>query len=445
MRGGNLLKKYILVLLLTLLLSFSFFPVLQSSMVSANAEKLVYVIPVEQGIERGLESFLQKGFIEAEKNGADMIILEINTLGGAIDAALGIGELIQNEDIPVIAFIKGKALSAGAFISLSADKIYMEPSSHIGASAVRTITGDTVDPKITSVWKSYMKDAALSHHKNEKIAEGMVDPNVVIPDITKKGELITLSSDEALKYGIADGIVNTRSELIRKLGMGNTIITEVHLTPSEKLARFVTNPFVIPFLLIIGLAGIIIELFVPGFGVSGIIGISAFGLYFFGNYFAGFASWEALIFFLFGFILMAIELFVPGFGVFGIMGIISFITGIAMAAYETTYGLFSIAIAIVVNIILAIILVKYFGKKGLWNRFILKDEQKKETGYVSHIKDKKLIGLTGNSITKLRPSGTALIEGKRYDVITEGNFIDANKEIEVILVEGTRIVVKEVV
>lgn len=445
---GEILLKRIgkFALLFALMVIFQMFiPFIQPTTIYAEEDTLVYVIPIEQGIERGLQRFLERAFDEAEEAQADTIILEINTLGGAVDAAFEIGKLIQREYIPVIAYIKGEAISAGSYISLNADKIYMEPGSHIGGAAVRTISGEEADPKITSVWVSHMRDAARQHGRNEEIAEGMVNPNIVISELTKRGELITLYSEKALEYGIADGIVSSQKELLKELGMEQAAIETVKQTPAEKLARFVTNPLIIPILMIIGLAGIVVELLVPGFGIPGLIGVSSFGLYFFGHFFAGFAGWEVFIFFMVGLFLMIIELFVPGFGIFGVLGIISLGTGIALAGYDTTFGLVSLVIAFVVNIILAVILVKYFGYRGIWNRFILKEEQQKDQGYISHTKDKNLVGKTGKTITKLRPAGIVIIDGKRCDVVSEGDLINANHPIEVVYVEGTRIVVREIV
>lgn len=399
---------------------------------------------MEQTIERGLESFLLRSFTEAEEGYADLIIMEINTPGGEIMAATNIGWLILNSDIPVVAYVKGNAISAGSYISLCADKIYMKPNSSIGDAAVRTIRGDEADTKTTSFWIEKMEAAANHNGKNSEIVIGMVDPSVEISGITEKGQLVTLSSEKALEYGIADGIVNTRDELIADLGYTNVVIKELELSPAEKLARVVTNPFVAPALLIIGLAGLLLELFIPGFGVFGITGLISFFLYFFGHYIAGFAGLEAVVFFVVGFILLIIELFVAGFGVFGISGIIAIGIGIVLAAYSTTIGLISLLIAFIANIILAIILAKYFGHRGVWNRFILKEEQKNEAGYISHKNDKTLLGAKGITITKLRPSGAMKIDEIRYDVITEGDFIDNNKKVEVIMVEGTRIVVREI-
>lgn len=437
------MKRILHLSFVFLLVLLTFFPFIFPNNVEAQGTQVVYVVPVEQNIERGLESFLNRAFTEAENAAADMIILEIDTLGGEIDAALGIGELIMKEEIPVVAYVKGEAISAGSYIALNADKIYMEPGSHIGAAAPRTATGEETDPKVTSWWASHMMSAAKQHNRDATIAQGMVDPNVEIPGITEKGELITLDSERAVQYGMADGIVESREELLQELAMEDALVEEVELTPAERLARFVTNPYVMSILLIIGIAGILIEIFAPGFGISGIIGISAFGLYFFGHYIAGFAGWESIVLFVLGLILMIIELFIPSFGIFGILGLIGFAMGISLAAYETSYGMMSLVIALVINAVLLAFLIKHFGHRGVWNRFILQDEQRKETGYVSHSKDKNLVGKVGRSLTKLRPSGVAVIDGKRFDVVSEGDFIEQDKEIEVIFVEGTRIVVRE--
>lgn len=437
-------NKKIISLVTLILLFLQVIIFIQPVFAEENGEEIVYIVPVEESIEQGLEKFLERAFSEAEQGYASTIILEINTPGGEIEAAADIGELILAEDIPVIAYVKNDAISAGSYISLCADKIYMNSNSSIGDAAVRTITGDEVDPKITSYWSNKMLVAARHNERNEEVIKGMVDPSVEIAGVTKNGELITLDSVTAVDLGIADGVVKSRTELLDVLGLNNADIEEIDLTPAENLARFVTNPYVASTLLILGIAGILIELFIPGFGIAGGIGLISFGLYFFGSYIAGFAGWEAIILFVIGLVFVVVEIFLAGFGVFGILGITSLILGIVLAAYDTTLGLISLLIAIAINIVLAIVLVKFFGSRGLWNRFILKEEQKNEDGYISSEKDKSLIGKRGKSITKLRPSGTAKIEGKRYDVITEGNFIDFDVEIEVVSMDGTKVVVQEI-
>ncbi|MCG6197448.1 nodulation protein NfeD, partial [Anoxybacillus sp. LAT_38] len=105
-------------------------------------------------------------------------------------------------------------------------------------------------------------------------------------------------------------------------------------TVGERVARFVTSPVVMSLLLIIGLVGIVVELFAPGFGVAGTISLCAFGLYFFGHYVAGFANWLHIGLFVLGILLMILEIFVPG-AIVGALGFVSIVTGLVMAAYDT--------------------------------------------------------------------------------------------------------------
>jgi len=208
------------------------------------------------------------------------------------------------------------------------------------------------------------------------------------------------------------------------------------------VSEMVTNPIIMPILLSIGIAGILLELFIPKYGAFAIVGIISFFLYFFGHYTAGFSDWGAITLFLVGMILIILEVFIPG-GIIGGLGAILLIVGIVMAAEKTFYGIVSVSIALGINSVLLFFLLKYIGHRGWWNRLILKEEQKKESGYVSHNKDKNLLGKTGYTLTKLRPSGIAMIERIRYDVVSQGEFVEADKEIKVILIEGTRIVVEE--
>jgi membrane-bound serine protease (ClpP class) len=429
-------------LTLSLMVSSLYYP---SSPVHSASSEPVYVIPVHQTIEQGLESFLGRAFEEAESAAAKAVILDIDTFGGSVSAAVGIGQLIQNSPIPVTAFIQGNAASAGAYIALNADQIVMTPGSSMGAAAVRNLQGKEVDPKITSYWSSKMAAAAELNGRNPEIAQAMVDPKVTIPGLKEDNDRpLTLTASEAKEVGYAEEIKSTMDEVLKFMGMAEQPIIYVKLSPSEQLARWITNPYIVPFLLIFGLGGIVFELLAPGFGFPGIIGLTSLGLFFFGHYVAGFAGIEHIFLFIAGIILMVIELFAPGFGIFGILGIGSLTVGIVLASYNTMYGLMSLGIAFLVSIGLAFIIVKYFGHRGTWNRLILRDELKTEQGYVSSHSKTELVGKKGSTVTPLRPSGTVMIDGERVDAVTEGGFILSQKEIVVVKVEGNRVVVREI-
>lgn len=417
--------------------------------VPASSGKLVYIVPVHQTIESGLYSFMERAFEDAEKSNAAAIILEINTLGGRLDSAEQIGELIRSSKIPTTAFVNGKAVSAGSYIALNAGKIVMEPGSTIGAAAVVDGAGREIDSaKIVSHWVSEMRSAAELRGRNPDIAQKMVDKNFIV-DLTQlgrkagTGEILSLTADDALKVGYADKIVNSVQEAVEFAGLSGAKIIQFEPTFSEKLARFLVDPVVMTILLLIGLAGVAIELFVPGFGLPGIIGITGFALYFFGHYVAGFAGGEHIVLFIVGLVLLVIEIFAPSFGILGILGIISIISGVVLAAFDTESALYSLGISALLAIIVVAFFIKYFKKRGVWNKFILRDEMKTELGYVSHESKERLEGEFGTTVTPLRPAGTAMIGSERVDVVTEGEFIEKDRRVVVVKAEGMRVVVKE--
>ncbi|CAG7619909.1 nodulation protein NfeD [Paenibacillus allorhizosphaerae] len=416
---------------------------------SPPAAAPVVIIPVHHTIETGLEQFLMRAFREAQEMRAMHIILDIDTLGGRVDSAEEIGELIRGSTIPTIAYVHGKAVSAGSYIAMNAGKIAMEPGSSIGAAAVVDAAGNEVESvKVVAHWSSQMKSAAELRGRNSRIAEAMADKNVgvTMPEIgrtVEKGQILSLTAEEALKVGYAETIANNVQEVVRFIKAEGHPVVNIELSAAERFARFITQPWVSMLLLFIGIAGVAIEIFVPGFGIPGILGLIGFGLYFFGHYIAGFAGVEDLVLFALGILLLLIEVFVSSFGILGILGAISLISGVVMAAYNTQKAMLNLGLAFILAVIVVAIVIKYFKHRGVWNRFILREQLTSEKGYTSAKSRTDLIGMTGRALTPLRPSGTALFGEERVDVVTSGDFIPAGRDVVVVQSEGTRVVVKE--
>lgn len=409
-----------------------------------SAEKNVYVIPVEKSVEKGLSAYLNRSITEAEENDADLIILEINTPGGAVNAATEISERITNTSVPIIAFINNKALSAGAFIALNADEIYMTPDSTIGSAAIIDHSGNAASNKAQSYWHAAMRSAAELNGRDPIFALAMADDNIDLSEYNAgKGSLLTLTAEQALKVNYAEGIVSNKSELLNQLGFQDANVKKVEMSIAEKIARFLTNPIVIPILITIGIVGLIIELFSPGFGIPGLTGLAALFLFFFGHLVAGLAGFEVILLFIAGIFFIIVEFFVIG-GILGFLGFVAIIASLFMASGNIMLMGVSLLIAVTAAIIAVIILIKVYGKRiQLFNKIILKDATTTEEGYVSNIHRLDLVGKEGVALTTLRPSGTAVIDGERVDVVTEGGYIDKDKKIIVFKVEGPRIVVRE--
>lgn len=425
-----------------LLAVFSLLPGPVSASAGPDFVPDAYVVAVENTIETGLARSLERAFREAEAVGPKVILLRINTLGGSVGAAVDIGKRIRTSKIPVIAYVEHNAISAGAYIALNAKHIAMAPGSTIGAAEPRTLDGKTADPKTLAYWRSEMQSAAEAHGRNGQIAAGMVDANLAIPGVKRQGELISLSAEEAVKFKMADGIFQTQDEVLAHYGLDPAKTLEHKMTFAEKFARFVTHPVVIPILLIAGVVGLAVEMLIPGVTLPGVIGITAFGLFFFGHMAAGFAGWESLLLFLLGVVLLVIEIFATGFGMIGLAGMLAIGVSVGIAVYDAKYGIQSFLVALVFAGVAAWITVKYFGHRGAWNKLILKDRFTKEAGYVPAKNYNYLLYQEGTALTPLRPSGTADINGQRFDVVTEGDFIGPGETIEVVHVDGVRIVVR---
>ena len=430
------------------LLAISIFLLFPSFKVFASGK--VYELTINKEIEMGLHQHLKRGFEEAKENNAQAIIIKMHTPGGSVVAATEIGRLIDSSEIPVIVFIDSNAHSAGAYIALHADQIYMTPHATMGAAGVIDLSGNAAGEKAESAWFAQMTTAAENsgpnpNGRNPIYAQAMVDVNISMPEYNApKGDFLTLTAKDAEKVGYSEGTVSSMEELLKTLKLEDAEVVAVDLTFTEKLARLITNPIIVPILLSIASIGLVVELYSPGFGVPGTMGLTALGMFFFGHLVAGFAGYETLIVFAIGLILVVAEFFVPG-GIVGIIGGVLIVGSLLFAGESFVHMAYSILIAMIIAVIGMVILMKLFGKKlHMFNRLVLKDATTTEEGYVSNANRVELIGKHGMSITPLRPAGTVVIEQERIDVVTEGSYVDTGKTVEVIKVEGSRIVVREI-
>ncbi|MBO0996529.1 nodulation protein NfeD [Bacillus sp. SD075] len=414
------------------------------STVSAN-EKIVYHVPIEETVEKGLSAFLERALTTAEAADADLVVFEVNTPGGAVDAAGEIAKLLSDSPIKTVAYVNNRALSAGAYISLSADEIYMVPSATMGSAAVIDSTGNAAGKKAQSYWLAAMKTAAEQNGRDPIYAQAMADVDIDLPEYgAEKGKLLTFTAEQAKKAGYSEGTVSGKAELYSILGVEDADIRSIEESFPEKLARFLTNPIVVPILLTIAGIGIVMELFSPGFGIPGVIGITSLVLFFYGHLVAGITGYESLAMFIIGVILVLVEFFIPG-GIIGLLGFTAIVGSLFLATGDPVHMTISLLIAVTVSILVFILLVKVFGKQmKFFRKMILTDATKTEQGYVSNPNRLDLLGVEGKALTDLRPSGTALVKEERVDVVTEGSFISKGSPITIVKVEGSRVVVREI-
>jgi len=412
--------------------------------VMAKPGDIVYVVPIEGTIDPGLATYVDRAYNEAEQAGATRVILEIDTYGGYIDAAIRIKERVMLSPVPTSSFVTKKAISAGALITLSGEKIFMAPGTTIGAAEPR-VGEKKADEKVVSMWAQALRSAAETYGRDGDIAAAMADADIEIKDLKAKGKLLTLTQKQALDLKFADFSATTRKEVLSKSDLSNAQVVEAQPSSAENLARWATNPYVSPVLLTVGIAGMILELFTVGWGVAGTLGILAMGLFFGGHIIAGFSGLESVMLFILGIGLMIVEAFlIPGFGVAGIAGLGALVVSIIIASASVEQAIISLLIAMFGTVVLLVISFRFLKTRRMWKRLILRVRQDKSEGYVApEEKLTELLNAEGITITPLRPSGSVEIDGRRIDVVSEGGFIPPGAKIQVVKVEGTRVVVRQ--
>ena len=421
-----------------------------------GARSVVYLVPVEGMIDLGLAPFVQRVLDEAGSAGAGAVILEVNTFGGRVDAAVLIRDALLRTRVRTVAFVNKRAISAGALISLAAVTIAMAEGGTIGAATPVEMgqPGSPAQPvaeKTVSYVRKEFRATAESRGRPPLLAEAMVDGDVVIPGVIGKGKLLTLTTQEALKHKLADFRADSVEAVLERLGLAGAEVRRAAPTWAETVLRFLTNPVVSSLLMTIGVLGIIVELRTPGFGVPGVVGLGSLALFFWGHWLVQLVGWEELLLVGAGLILLAIEVFVtPGFGVTGILGIAALLGGLGLslvgagATWAVILGAVGqAAVSLLLAIAASLVLLRFLPRLPIGRRLVLETELTAREGFASAPEtDRAWLGKRGTTVSPLRPAGIADVEGERVDVVSDGEFIDAGDPITVIRVDGNRIVVR---
>lgn len=428
----NLVKSFFTIFILITIL-------LLPNCVIGQENENVYVIPINGNINKATYQFVQKEVNKIEKFKPKAIIFEIDTYGGLISEAGKIKDLIFSLETPTISYVNNKAESAGVLITISSEKIAMSEGATIGSA--ETIPNDE---KTLSLWVSWLRDAAERRGRDDEVIAAMADKDIEIDGLVKKGKLLNLNATRAKETGITDVIANSYEDILDYFNIEYNNIVKSDIDLRTNIAKYVSDPFVSTFLLMIGFIGLIVEVFTPGFGLGGTIGFIAFSLFFGGNILAGNSTWSALILFVVGIILLLIEAAAPGFGVPGVGGIISIFISIVLAMNSFKVAVISFSIAIIATAIVAVLLIKYGYKSPYLDKIILSTKLDKDHGYISSETKYDYLGKEGIAVTDLRPSGIISIDDKRLDSVSEGGFIEKGEKIKVIKVEGSKIIVKSI-
>jgi len=446
------------------------------------------VVPVSGAVDHSMAAFVGRAIHEAAKLDNVLIVLDIDTYGGQVDAAFTIVDSITGSRAPTVAFVRSKAISAGALIALAADRMFMRPNTTIGDVAPLINTGDgpkMLGEKHQSPIRAKFRTLAKKNGYPEVLTEAMVTEEIVVYEITladtvlyldslkvanldantkkqiksqkriiQSGELLTMTETEAHHYGFSQKTVNTIEEMLRAMGHTNAEIIHAGKSWSENMVSLIA--MLAPVLMMFGFALIYIEMRTPGFGVPGVVGIICIALVFFGQYMVGLANYTELLLIVLGVMLIAAEIFIlPGFFI-GAAGIGLIIVGLLLSfqpfvipspefpwqAQALRVNIIRFSLSILGSIALVMIFFKYFFEKlgrivkGPYLAATLGDAKSAEDMvFVPKIGDR------GVAVTPLRPAGKVRIDKDMCDVVTDGQFVDGGTVVVVVQIQGNRIVV----
>ena len=429
---------------------------LVAPVMGAERAPIVYVAEVSGMIDLGIAPYISRVIKEAEAAGAVAVVLDINTFGGRVDGAVQVRDALLAAKVQTIAFVNPRAISAGALITLAAEKIVMANAATIGAAAPvqgGQPGGETkaAGEKTVSYVRKEFRTTAESRGRDPVVAEAMVDLDVEIKGLVEKGKLLTLTTAEALERKIADARANSVEEALTAVGIAKAELRPTAANWAEHLVRWLTHPVVSSLLLTVAMVGIVVELRTPGFGVPGGIGLLSLGLFFWGHWIVALAGWEELILVAAGVVLLALEVFVvPGFGVVGLLGIAGLLAGLVMSligdgstSVFVAGALTRVVGAAVLALLLSLLLLRYLPRLPFGRSLVLDTQLEASGGYASPPElENRWLGRIGRTLTPLRPAGIVEIDGERLDVVSTGDAVDAGHRVKVIRVDGNRIVVQ---
>ena len=418
----------------------------------------VFKMNIKAPIDARSNRYTKLALQNAKEVNADLILIEMDTYGGAVNDADSIRKRFLDCETPIYVFINKNAASAGALISIACDSIYMTSGANIGAATV--VNGDDgskAPDKYQSYMRSMMRSTAEANGRDPKIAEAMVDENLAVDSVSQAGQVITFTTSEAIENGFCEAQVESIEELLKRVKIDDYEIIEYKENWEEAVINFFLNPAISGILILIMMGGIYFELQSPGIGFPIAAAILAAICYFTPFYMNGLAAnWEIVVFVV-GLILIILEVFViPGFGIAGIAGITLtlaslFLVMVENVNFDFTYvptqrineSLIIVSLSMICSMLLILFGAKQLAKSETFKRITLSNTMDKADGFVSNDMG-ELIGKTGEVHSDLRPSGKINIEGKLHNAEARNNFIEKGKTVKVIGMDTSTLIVKEV-
>jgi len=476
-----------------------------------------FVIPIHGPITDTTYEAVRRKVIYCRGVGAKVVVFDMNTPGGSGEAMRKIVRLIVDDlaDIYAVAFVDPEAFSAGAIISLACNEIVMVPTGVIGdAMPIMIGPGGQLAPipdkergKFESAMRTEVRVLAKRNGYSVPLCEAMITITMEIwlvrdtdtgelriveadawrnkvsgaPDqtgparqptstaweyvrtIDGPNELVTMTADEALEYGLAGRIFENMDDIRGYYGLTGppTRLTD---TWSEKLVAFLTTPAVTSILLMAALFFAYVEMHTAGFGAAGAMAVACFALLVGGRYLIGLANWWEIALLSIGVVLLMLEIFlIPGFGIFGITGLLCIIVGLVAMVLPNapdklpipqtemdwdllTKGIFAIGVGFVAALIAAALVSKYLARVPIASKLIMAQAEAASSAPASEVSPIHRIdvGAEGTVHSPCRPVGMVRFGDELFDAVAEGEMIESGASVRVLRREGNRLVIERV-
>lgn len=414
-----------------------------------------FVVPIQTEIDQSAFHHFKQGIAQARQADANILIINLNTYGGALDAADSIRTALLRLELPTVAFVDVNAASAGALIALACDSVYMAPAASMGSATVVNGAGEPMPQKYQSYMATIMR-ATAEHHGRTTVGDSLQwrrDPaiaaSMVNPDLS-----VSMTARQALDCGYADGIAPDIDAVLADLGRAAEPVTYYQSSLTDDILGFLSNAVTRAILVALILGGIYMEMHTPGLGVAAAVSLVATALFFLPMLVAGSMPSWVLLCFIAGVVLIALELFVvPGFGVTGITGIIAIAVSLTGAMVNTDsvtgFDLASIGRSVMLVIIGCIIaacivlwLTSRHGPLCVRRHTELMTELTVADGFVGvDMSMQRFVGQTAMTVTDMRPAGKIEIGHQIYDAVSIGEFINARHKVRILRYENAQLYV----
>ena len=443
-------------------------------------------------------SFLRK-LARAEKLGAKLLIVEIDSPGGLIDSSLNLAHALREITwAKTVAYVPRQALSGAAIMALGCNEIIMAETAHIGDAGPIFMGDDFLfrhaPEKIRSDLASKVRSLSQSTKRPPAIAEAMVDMDSEVFKVThadtgevtymsdaelralddptewrkgpllepsKKGRFLELDGGLAFEVGLADENLKSRAAVAERFGVRGEDLIVMESTWVDTLVTILNLWPVTIVLVIAGLIALYLELAAPGIGIGGLTAGLCFALFFWSRFLGGTGGWLEVVLFVAGVVFLVVELFViPGFGLAGLSGILLIVASCIMAGQrwgtadglstsELVNSMFYLTTSGIVSMIGMMVITKYFGGFALFRKLAIEPSDPPVAvaapdDLTTDETPLPKLGEEGIAESALRPAGRVVFGDLSQDVVTEGTFIQKGARVRVVKLAGKHITVREI-